>query len=62
MASLSRSFVNPQFLRRLDCSVVHGKVGAGSCEANAVKRWIAAFRDCLLIYLPVSSLLLITPP
>jgi hypothetical protein len=49
------SFVNPRYLRRLDCSVVHGKLGGpGSCEANAVKRWIAAFRDCLLIYLPVS--------
>ncbi|ORY73454.1 hypothetical protein BCR35DRAFT_354136 [Leucosporidium creatinivorum] len=47
------SFVNPQYLKRLDCSVVHGKVGRGTCEANAVKRFIAAFRDCLLIYLPV---------
>lgn len=46
-------FVNPELIKRLDCTFVHGKIGAGSCEANAIKRWIAAFRDCLFIYLPV---------
>jgi hypothetical protein len=46
-------FVNPELVKRLDCTFVHGKVGAGSCETNAVKRWVAAFRDCLYIYLPV---------
>jgi hypothetical protein len=50
------SFVNPQFIKRLDCSVVHGKLGAGSCETNAIKRWIAAFLDCFKIYLPARRL------
>lgn len=47
------SLVNPHVIKALPCTFVHGRIGAGSCEANAVKRWIAAFRDCLLIYLPV---------
>lgn len=46
-------FVNPYYIKRLDCSVVHGKLGAGSCEMNALKRWIIAFGDASLIYIPV---------
>ncbi|BGP36702.1 hypothetical protein JCM10449v2_000603 [Rhodotorula kratochvilovae] len=48
--------VNPEFISRLDCSFVHGKLGAGSCETNAAKRWARAFLDCLLIYLPVHAI------
>ncbi|GAA5887632.1 hypothetical protein JCM6882_001476 [Rhodosporidiobolus microsporus] len=47
------SLVNPASIPRLDCSFVHGSLGAGSCETNAAKRWARAFLDALLIYLPV---------
>ncbi|GAA6047342.1 hypothetical protein JCM3770_001897 [Rhodotorula araucariae] len=48
--------VNPAVIDRLDCSFVHGKLGAGSCETNAAKRWARAFLDCLAIYLPVHAI------
>lgn len=50
----TRRFVNPYHIKRLDCSVVHGKLGSGTCEVNALKRWTRAFVDALAIYGPVS--------
>ncbi|GJN91600.1 hypothetical protein Rhopal_004623-T1 [Rhodotorula paludigena] len=55
-AEVAQILVNPQNISRLDCSFVHGKLGAGSCEANAVKRWARAFLDALMIYLPVHAI------
>ncbi|GAA5894236.1 hypothetical protein JCM5296_004691 [Sporobolomyces johnsonii] len=49
--------VNPEYITHIDCtSLVHNTIGAGSCETNAIKRWAAAFFDCLLIYLPVHAI------
>ncbi|GAA6001906.1 hypothetical protein JCM10207_002373 [Rhodosporidiobolus poonsookiae] len=50
------NLVNPARISRLDCSFVHGRLGAGSCETNAAKRWARAFLDALLIYLPVHAI------
>lgn len=47
------SFANPEYIKRLDCSVVHGQIGRGTCEVNAIKRWLYGFRDSAVIYLPV---------
>ncbi|KPV78468.1 uncharacterized protein RHOBADRAFT_10952 [Rhodotorula graminis WP1] len=55
-AGKDASLVNPALIERLDCSFVHGRLGAGSCEQNALKRWARAFLDCLLIYLPVHAI------
>ncbi|GAA5995011.1 uncharacterized protein JCM10292_004486 [Rhodotorula paludigena] len=55
-AGRDAGLVNPQNISRLNCSFVHGKLGAGSCEANAVKRWARAFLDALMIYLPVHAI------
>ncbi|GAA5914806.1 hypothetical protein JCM8208_005709 [Rhodotorula glutinis] len=55
-AGKDASLVNPGLIERLDCSFVHGRLGAGSCEQNALKRWARAFLDCLLIYLPVHAI------
>ncbi|GAA5835178.1 hypothetical protein JCM11251_006636 [Rhodosporidiobolus azoricus] len=52
-AGRPETLVNPVNIARLDCSFVHGKLGAGSCEVNAIKRWARAFLDALLVYLPV---------
>ncbi|KAK4058092.1 hypothetical protein OIO90_000831 [Microbotryomycetes sp. JL221] len=49
------SEVSPENITRLDCSFVHGKIGSGPCEWNAVMRFLYAFRDCMLIYLPVHA-------
>ncbi|GAA5920778.1 hypothetical protein JCM1841_004187 [Sporobolomyces salmonicolor] len=49
--------VNPEYITHIDCtSLVHNTIGAGSCETNAIRRWAAAFFDCLLIYLPVHAI------
>ncbi|BGP21762.1 para-aminobenzoate synthase, subunit I [Rhodotorula toruloides] len=50
------SSVHPLHARRIDCALVHGRVGAGTCEQNALKRWARAFLDCLVIYLPVHAI------
>ncbi|GAA6032828.1 hypothetical protein JCM8097_000816 [Rhodosporidiobolus ruineniae] len=55
-AGRDASLVNPAHISRLSCSFVHGPLGAGSCEINALKRWARAFLDCLLIYLPVHAI------
>ncbi|GAA5834298.1 hypothetical protein JCM9279_004276 [Rhodotorula babjevae] len=55
-AGKDSSLVNPALIERLDCSFVHGRLGVGSCEQNALKRWARAFLDCLLIYLPVHAI------
>ncbi|KAM0793176.1 hypothetical protein ACM66B_000649 [Microbotryomycetes sp. NB124-2] len=47
--------VSPEHIKRLDCSFVHGKIGAGPCEVNAIMRFLYAFRDCMFIYLPVHA-------
>lgn len=53
----SCSRVNPQFIKRLDCSFVHGKLGGpGLCEVNAARRWSRGLLDALAIYLPVHTL------
>ncbi|SCV68785.1 BQ2448_906 [Microbotryum intermedium] len=49
----SAARVIPENIKRLDCIIVHGKVGKGTCEVNAIKRWLVAFADCFKIYLPV---------
>ncbi|BGO96741.1 Para-aminobenzoate synthase, subunit I [Rhodotorula toruloides ATCC 204091] len=48
--------VHPLHTKRIDCALVHGQVGAGTCEQNALKRWVRAFLDCLVIYLPVHAI------
>lgn len=48
--------VHPLHARRIDCALVHGRVGRGTCEQNAVKRWVRAFVDSLVIYLPVHAI------
>ncbi|KAL8283171.1 hypothetical protein RQP46_005949 [Phenoliferia psychrophenolica] len=46
--------VNPQYIDRLPCKFVHGKLGGpGRCEVNAIRRWARAFLDSMFIYLPV---------
>ncbi|SGY30618.1 BQ5605_C002g01170 [Microbotryum silenes-dioicae] len=52
-SGISAERVIPDNITRLDCSVIHGRVGKGTCEANAIKRWLLAFSDCFKIYLPV---------
>lgn len=48
--------MDPSQIRRIDCSVVHHSIGGGTCEQNALKRWIRAFLDALAIYLPVHAI------
>ncbi|GAA5850225.1 hypothetical protein JCM8547_001049 [Rhodosporidiobolus lusitaniae] len=55
-AGQDASLVNPASISRLNCSFVHGRLGAGSCETNALKRWARALLDSLLIYLPVHAI------
>ncbi|GAA5923218.1 uncharacterized protein JCM15063_003573 [Sporobolomyces koalae] len=50
------STTNPELISRFSCEIVHGRVGRGTCEVNALKRWARAFLDCLLIYLPVHAI------
>ncbi|KAG0666124.1 hypothetical protein C6P46_005475 [Rhodotorula mucilaginosa] len=55
-AGLPLSAMDPSQIRRIDCSVVHHSIGGGTCEQNALKRWIWAFLDALAIYLPVHAI------
>lgn len=57
MHGRSADLVNPEFIKRLDCSFVHGSVGGldSSCEVNALKRWLRGFLDAFAIYLPVRT-------
>lgn len=53
--NLDARAANPFYHPRLDCTIVHGKMGTESCEVNAAKRFGHAFVDSLMIYGPVRS-------
>ncbi|KAH9824967.1 hypothetical protein DFH28DRAFT_878051 [Melampsora americana] len=45
---------DPQFIDKLSCEIVHGKLGASdSCLVNSGRRWMKAWRRGMGIYLPV---------
>ncbi|MBW0506813.1 hypothetical protein O181_046528 [Austropuccinia psidii MF-1] len=45
---------DPEFISKLSCGIIHGKVGnSESCTINATRRWLKALRPAIGIYLPV---------
>lgn len=45
---------DPEFIDKLSCEIVHGKLGASeSCLVNSGRRWMKAWRRGMGIYLPV---------